>query len=223
MKLWKRQINFALLFCLCGIVNAEQMLPEDEAVRDLSLLEFRKNLLKAVETKDVTSFMALVDEKVSVSSKGRGGHEAFKKAWNPELPESELWQVLKPIINMGGTFVRSERGVEFCAPYVFTNFPSHLDIYGHAVITKDNVLLKSGPSNSTSTVRKLSYDVVQIKDWRSVKDALGGEIRWLKVKTLSGQDGYIDKTILRSPSDYAACFLQRSGKDWKLISLITNE
>lgn len=218
-------IGFALAGLLSVNVLAQdiQLLPEDEASRDLSLLEFREQLLEIVQNKDSEALASLLDERVSVSGKSRGSVKEFNKFWMPELKNSEVWPTLKTVLNMGGSFVRSERGVKFCAPYVFTTFPSGLDIYGHGTVINENVPLKAAPSETASNLAELSYHIVKVKDWRSVPDVKNPEVRWLKVKTLGGQEGFINKRMIRSPSDYSLCVLHRSTIGWKIISLIGNE
>jgi len=218
-------IMVMLSFLSVPTINAAeiQILPEDEAVSDLDLVAFREQLQKAVVQKDANAFMALVAEDVAVKVKKTGGLKSFKKAWDPESESSELWPVMNQILSMGGGFLRSERGVKFCAPYTFVDFPSHLDIYAHGIVIKDNVPFKATPSKYARTLKNLSYNVVQVADWRSVGDQNDDKIRWLKVKTLAGEEGYVKKNVIRSPADYSACFLHRSSTGWKLISLISND
>ena len=219
---------FCVVFAMVhGVVSfaAEdiRLLPEDEAGRDLSLLAFREQLKTVIEKKDAQALVDMLDKNVSISARSRGSKKKFLKFWLPEVKNSELWPTLAAIVDMGGGFVRSERGVKFCAPYVFTNFPAELDIYAHGVVTQDNVPLKAGPSVTAPVKDHLSYHIVAVEDWRSTPDLNTPDVRWLKVKTLGGKEGYVDYRLIRSPSDYSLCFLQRPKTGWKIISLIGNE
>lgn len=200
-----------------------QLIPEDEAERDVSLMEFRQKVMEIIRGKDAEGLQYVLDDRVSTSSNKRSTKQKFNSIWKPEAIDSELWHTLDTILNMGGGFVRSERGVKFCAPYIFTNFPVELDIYGHGAVIQENVELKAAASRKSQTLTQLSYNVVKVEDWRSVVDATGGNTRWLKVRTLAGKEGYVDKRTIRSPSDYSVCFLNRPTEGWKIISLIGNE
>lgn len=201
----------------------QRLLPSDEAERDLSFVEFREQLKVIVQNRDPEGFVKFVYQQVSVPN-NKSGMRQFVKFWEPEATESELWPTMETILNMGGSFVRSERGVTFCAPYVFTNFPGELDIYGHGVIVRDKVVMKTAPSNTAQTVTTLSYNILKVEDWRSVEEKVDEQIvNWIKVTTMDGIKGYVDKKMVRSPTDYAACFLFRPKVGWKIISLVSNE
>ena len=179
--------------------------------------------LQSVRYHEPETFLAMVDENVSISLSKHGMRD-FVKKWQPESSDTELWAVMESILTMGGGFIRSERGVEFCAPYVFTHFPEELDIYGYGAVIKQNVPLKTDSAITSQTVSNLSYDLVKVEDWRSVADKTNGSAtRWIKVRTLNGKTGFVDKQFVRSPTDYSACFLYTLNKGWKMISLIVNE
>lgn len=216
-------VALALALYSQAYANENRMMPEDEADRDLSLVEFREQMRQAVDQKNVDAFLRMVAEDVSVSAKKSGGLNSFKKSWQIESLDSELWPTMKAILSMGGGFLRSERGVKFCAPYTFVNFPSNLDIYAHGIVIKDNVAVKASPSQNSANLLNLSYHVVKVADWRSIEDNNNPNFRWLKIKTLEGREGYVEKTAIRSPADYSACFLNSDDEGWKLISLIAGD
>jgi len=200
-----------------------RILPQDESGRDLELQAFEKQLEAAVDQRNAAQLMSLVSNEISVSSKRAGGVKIFEKTWHPESRNSDLWPTLAQILKLGGGFLRSERGVKYCAPYTFVDFPSNLDIYGHVIVIQNNVPLKGHPSLNSVTITNLSYNVLRVEDWRSVADENNEAVRWLKVKTLGGQGGYVEKKDVRSPTDYSACFLHEDSTGWKLVSLTSNE
>ena len=215
----------ALLLGIVLPVNAMEVriLPEDESARDLELQAFEKQLEIAVDQRNADQLLSLVSNDISVSAKRVGGLNAFKKAWHPESRDSEIWSTMRQILKLGGGFLRSESGVKYCAPYTFVNFPSNLDIYGHVIVVRDNVPLKALPSLKSATIKNLSYYVLRVQDWRSVADQNNDAVRWLKVKTLGGDEGYVEKDAVRSPTDYSACFLHQETTGWKMVSLISSE
>jgi len=223
----KKQLVYFLLILFSPILWAEdlaKLLPVDEAERDLSLLEFRTKMLQAIERKEPEVFVTMLDQKIWASRKKRG-MKNFIEMWQPDSIDSELWSELGTVLRMGGSFVRSERGVRFCSPYVYTTFPDSLDPFGHGAIIKERAVMKSDASSSSRTITSLSYDLVKVHDWRSKTDPMGERFgNWIKVSSLlSGNEGYVDKANVRSPTDYTACFLFTTKRGWKLESFMNNE
>ncbi len=196
--------------------------PLDEAGRDASLVAFRDRLLAIVLARDAEALLGMVYSRVENGVRAKNGHDEFRRRWRLDEPDSPLWAELEAILRLGGGFVRSSRGVQFCAPYVFTEFPEQLDIYAHAVVMGERVALKRQPRHGGQTARLLNYHIVQVSDWRSVPDDGGAATAWVKVRTLDGSEGYVRKDKLRSPSDYHACFLAMAP-GWRLISLLAAE
>jgi len=200
-----------------------QLLPADEAMRDLEFVEFRTKLIEAVKAKEPEVFVTMIDQRIFNGLKARRGMKAFVNKWEPESIDTELWSTMEQILSMGGGFVRSERGVEFCAPYVFSHFPDDLDIFAHAAVIADQVPLKQDASVSAKTISALSYDFLSVLDWVSIADKSGSADNWLKVTTLKGEKGFVNRKYVRSPSDYSACFVKTKNSSWKLNSLLTSE
>ena len=217
-----------LLSCSVAVVatesdNAYQLLPADEAHRDLEFTDFRAQMIAAVLNKEPEVFVTLIDQRIFNGLKAKRGMKAFLNKWEPDSIDSELWTTLEQILTMGGGFVRSEKGVEFCAPYVFTHFPDDLDIFAHGAVIVDNIALKTEPSVTSVTRRELSYGLLKVLDWVSIQDKSGEGVNWLKVTTMKGENGYVDRRYVRSPSDYSACFLKTKRNGWRLNSLLTSE
>lgn len=211
----------ALLFS--NAFGSTQLLPVDEGTRDLEFMAFRSKLLEAVTRKEPESFVTMINPRIFNGLQTKRGMKQFMKIWEPESIDSQVWITLEPILKMGGGFIRSERGVEFCAPYTFSHFPDDLNIYAHGVVINDDVPLKASPTVSANTIKKLSFDLIQVIDWISIDDASGGTPSWLRVTTMTGDKGYVDRHFVRSPSDYSACFVRTKYTGWKLDSLLINE
>ena len=97
--------------------------PIDEGRSDASFIEFRTNLLAAIERKDLDYVLSQCHEDVMVSFGSEGGVADFRSMWFDGDPEdSEFWQTMKKILDLGGTWF-SEDPVTFAAPYVFSTFP----------------------------------------------------------------------------------------------------
>lgn len=202
--------------------EAEKLYPVDEASRDATLMEFRRELLRAVEARDAAHLESVLSPRVVSSFGGRLGGAEFVRRWQPQSPDSEVWPVLQKILSLGGGFIRSERGVKFCAPYVFTSFPDRHDIFGFGAITAREALLKGEPRGSADTVAVLAYDIVKVNDWRSVAGSDDSARSWVKVTTLDGREGYVPASVIRSPTDYHACFT-KARREWKITSLVSGD
>lgn len=230
---WSKILNSLLLTWLIFVfigsaAHAEdempQLMPYDEAERDQSLLAFRARMIQVVAFKEPERLIEMIDPKINIGLDLPSGPRAFVEFWRPEAIDSEIWEVLGPILQFGGGFVRSENGVMFCAPYVFVNFPAELDIWSHGVITQENIDLKQLPTTASPTLVSLNYHIVQVDDWNEINDGSGTEaFRWVKIITMGGEEGYVQRQYIRSPSDYSACFIQRKNKTWKLSSLASKD
>jgi len=212
-----------LSFSQAVVADGHQLLPADEANRDLAFMDFRAKMLSAVRNKEPEAFVTMLDQRIFNGLREKRGMKQFVKKWTPQSNDTELWTTMEQILTMGGGFIRSERGVEFCAPYVFSHFPDDLDIFAHGAVIGDKVPLKMKPSVSAPTSRQLSYDLINVLDWVSIADKSGAKDNWLKVTTMKGEKGYVNRLFVRSPSDYSACFVQTKKNGWKLNSLLTSE
>lgn len=230
MRTFKNRIfTIACTLCLLSTLNIAwaqdnvRLLPVDDADRDLSFVEFRESLREIVKRRDAVALRKVIYSEIATNTSGsRNTVNAFNKTWKPERSDSKFWQELERILSMGGTYVRSNRGVQFCGPYVFTHFPPDLDVYGHGAVTGTDVTLRQGPSLASEGVAKLDYHLVKVNDWRSTPDPKRADLSWIKVSTLDGQTGFVEKNLIRNPTDYHACFLHFSS-GWRLISFLTTE
>ena len=203
--------------------DAYQLLPVDEGGRDLEFADFRSKLLQVVLAKEPEVLVTMIHQRVFNGIREKRGMKHFVRKWEPESVDSEIWSTLQQILTMGGGFVRSEIGVEFCAPYVFSHFPDNLDIFAHGAVIGEQVPLKKEPSDNAKTKKQLSHDLIKVLDWVSISDKSGTGVNWLKVTTLKGDKGYVNRQLVRSPSDYSACFLKTKKHGWILSSLLTSE
>lgn len=216
-----------LLFLTPIFVLAEddghlRVMPVDESDRDPSLVQFIDRLRMAVRHHEPERLVELVSPRVYNGLGKESGIQKFAEYWRVDAIDTQIWSVLEPMLELGGGFVRSEKGVQYCMPYVFTEFPDNLDIFEHAAVLEESVQLMSEPSSSSSLLTKLSYNIVRVQDWHSVPDMnQTPDLFWIKVSTLDGQEGFLRRQEIRSPSDYSACFLQNRNGAWTLTSLFS--
>ena len=106
-----------ICFCLCFAVSCQrdpqptpstppppalakglQLLPIDEASKDSSFLKFREELLQAVERRDATYVLGILDPHIKNNFGGDGGIDEFRETWKPEQADSELWKELRFVL-----------------------------------------------------------------------------------------------------------------------------
>jgi hypothetical protein len=206
-----------------------KLLPVDEAPNDPSFLVFRKELITAIERKDLQFVQSILDPGIRNTFGDDGGVKEFFEIWKPEQPDSPLWTGLKIILSMGGTFEEYEGKRSFCAPYVFSaweriekNLPDADSAFTHAAIVGENVELRRSPDAAAEVVATLAYDVVKVDYEKSIRERNKETFAWVKLTTLDGKDGYVLAQHVRSPIDYRACF-EKSGDRWRMTALIAGD
>jgi hypothetical protein len=205
--------------------------PVDEADRDPSFVAFRAKLLEAVEKKDATFVLSILDRSIINSFGGDGGVEEFKEQWKLEQPDSELWTELKTILSLGGSFVKDSGEIsQFCAPYVYSTWDrvegkvSDLDdVPSYGAIVGDKVAVRREPRDDSEAIATLSYDVVAVVYENSIAEKdKEGRFTWLNVATMDGKQGFVKQNEFRSPLEYRACFT-KTGKEWKMTVLVAGD
>ena len=206
-----------------------KLFPVDEAANDPSFLEFRKELITALERKDVQFIRSVLDPGIRNTFGDDGGVNEFFEIWKPEQPDSPLWPGLSIILSMGGTFEDYEGKRSFCAPYVFSaweriekNLADPDSAFTHAAIVGENVELKRSPDATAEALATLAYDVVKVDYEKSIREPNKETLAWVKVTTLDGKEGYVLARSVRSPIDYRACF-EKSGSRWRMTALIAGD
>jgi hypothetical protein len=201
-----------------------KLYPVDEASKDPSFKTFMDKLLTAVRRHDPKFILNILDPEVENDLGGSRGVKEFEKKWQPvDRPDSELWNVLRETVSLGGTFMTSEGQTGFCAPYVYTRWPHEFDAFKNAAIVKDKVELRVQPLPTARVIATLSYDIVKVDREHSVPDKTRRDIYlWVKVATPNGTEGYVPGDCLRTPIDYRACFKKVKGK-WRMTALITGD
>jgi hypothetical protein len=145
---------------------------------------------------------------------------------NPE--QSKLWTELEKIIAFGGSFDNfydSEQEF-FVAPYVFGDFPNELDGFECFAIIDKNVNVYAENDIKSRVIDHLNYNIIKFNNirldwydafWRKSDDDL------VKIKTLSGEMGYIAKKYIRSPIDYRLFIEYKDNIGWKLTVLVAGD
>lgn len=204
-----------------------KLLPVDEGLQDPSFADFRDKLLTATRNHDVEFVLGVLDRNIINGSDTERGIKEFKNQWRIDQREGKLWETLSTILGMGGSFRVSEGNKEFCAPYVTSKWPTVVSqlpqgadpLDYQAIIDKD-VAMRVEPDSRAATVTTLSYDVVKVNSLAPRSEIKNSS--WLKITTLSGQEGYVPDKYVRSETDYHACF-KRFGSMWFMTELAALE
>ena len=206
------------LFTAAAFGQERYVKPFDEASQDASFLAFRNKLIAAAERRDINFIIRTLDPKVELSFGGDVGIKGFRRLWKNE---NAFWEEFIPVIKNGGRFVNEGSTKTFSAPYVFTDFPEDLDAFEYFMIFGSDVNLRKEPNTTAEVVSKLSYNVIKLHE---DSKPLGVRERpeWFRVKTLGGQEGYVNRKYFRSPIDYRAGFEKKRGV-WKMIYFISGD
>lgn len=192
-----------------------RILPVDESGSDPSLLAFIDHLRKIVSVRDTSALFRALDSSVVVShGGGMYGVKDFSETWELNTPErSELWKVLKRILNMGGTW-EDKDGRCFCIPYThsdkaFRQFEHEFDWYFTAVCVSSGVKVYQEPDTQATEKAVLQYDIVEMDPDFMKKD-------FTKIRTIDQNiQGYVLTGDLIYSADHCL-ILRKTGDNWKI-------
>ena len=193
-----------------------RLLPIDEADRVESFAQFRRQLLDAIDRKDVT-FLSHILSPTIVGSFGDGPRTAqeFVRAWRITESDSQLWAELDKVLKMGGAFVNFGGKWQFIAPYVSGSWPKNVDCFTHCAVIAQSAPLLTKPLVGAKSITALSYELVAVHSWSTDR-------KWVRVSTLKGITGYVSGDYLRSPIDLRAVFEYIDGK-WVMVDFVAGD
>jgi hypothetical protein len=196
-----------------------RLAPMDEGPRDASFAKFRTDFKAIVARKDAGALMKIVTPNIQNSFGGDNGAANFKKMWKPANAKSDVWPVLKLVLDMGGNF---DSKTEFSAPYVFSAFPGDIDGFEAVVVTADNAALRDKPKADAAVVRTLDHDILTLKSGAKKLQHEAGPDDWLEVTDAAGKHGFVRQRDVRSPIDFRAGFKKIKGR-WRMVDLVVGD
>lgn len=215
-------IASVLLAALCvghplGNAQSIRFSPLDEAAENRDWQTYKERLLAALESRDRKSLLVAIDPNVDNGPDQKGGLEEFRRRWSFDDETSPLWRELMKAVELGGAFVKDERGQQrFCAPYVAAKWPTDYDPFRFGAIVTGEVLVKSEPSSGARTMARLGYELVPVEDWEIADATPGFPQKWTKIR-VRDSIGFIPEEQIRSPIEHMACFSRQGGR-WRLVS-----
>ncbi len=196
-----------------------RLAPMDEGPRDASFLNFRNDFKAIIASKDAVALMKIVMPNIKNSFGGDDGAANFKKMWKPADPKSDIWPVLKHVVDMGGNF---DSKTIFSAPYVFSAFPSDVDGFETVAVTTPKAVMRIKPNAGAAIVRQLDYDILTLTAGAKKLQHEAGPDDWLEVSDAAGIRGFVLQRDIRSPIDFRAGFEKRKGR-WRMTDLVAGD
>ncbi len=199
----------------------------DEARLDESFIEFRTQLRKAVAEHNAAFVRSIIYPGIELSSTGEQGPEEFERLWNPDGPKTQLWAELDSLLALGGSFMDERH--QFCAPYVYSNWPKGVDQEEKLAIVAKDVQVHASCDLKAPVVAVLGYDLVtELEENGAATPAAAGTARlvtpegWVRIEFGEAKKGCVRDDYVRSPLDYHACFEKIQGK-WMMTALMSEE
>lgn len=187
--------------------------PVDEAAGDASWLRFKKQLMGAIEKRDMKFLVSILDKNVRNQDERTRGIAHFRKQWELDTADTAVWRELAAALQLGGAYITRNKRREFCAPYLLGRWPDDISPVDHAVAIAREAPVLSEPSASSPAIGSLSYDIVYVSDWE-IDDKADAKRKWVKIR-YKDRDGYLAEEQVRSPIEHAACFV-KSGNAWRM-------
>jgi hypothetical protein len=196
------------------------LLPRDDAAIDPSFRIFREKLIEAVERRDSQFLLAVVASDIRISFGDTNGKEAFVSYWKPDEATSKVWDALRTLLALGGKLTTS---TQFVAPYIYAVWPEDRDAFEYVAVVVPIAALRVEPNSDSAVVTPLNHAIVEMLDTAGLKSQHEcADTDWLKVKTGSGDEGYVMCREVRSPVDYRAYF-EKQGDKWMMTTFIAGD
>jgi hypothetical protein len=213
MKTLLRVFFAVLLACPAVALAQTRLLPVDEAASVPDFFSFRAQLQIAVAKRDVQAVVSALSKDVKLSFGGDTGVEDFTRMWEPDAPDSGLWETLATVLSLGGTFASDDT---FTAPYVLARWPQDNDAFTHMAAIGTDIRVRDAPSTSAPVIAALDYSVVEVVD-NPAPDA-----KWVQIRLAPNRTGFVDSRFLRSPIDYRIRFEKREGR-WQVVFFLAGD
>jgi hypothetical protein len=195
--------------------------PVDEAPLEPPLVAVRAAAIESLRARDVERLLDLVDESVETNDQGQAPKAGIRFVFDAARADRVI-----EALSLGGSFTFTRGSTEgerqFCAPYVYSAFPSEYprlpnrDDEPWAVIAKD-VAVKTRPAPSAAVIAHVGYQLVWVAPAGVLSPRDGSS--WREIELTGGRAGFVPARTVRSPGDYHVCFANRTGR-WKIVAMM---
>ena len=197
-----------------AIAQEVRIMPADEGAGDASWRRFKTRLLTAIEKRDKQFLISILEPDVRNQTDGARGVAEFRKQWELDAPDTPLWRELGSTLQLGAAFVKREKGVELCAPYLLGKWPPDVDPFDYGAIVARETMVQAEPSTAAAVLGTLSYHVTRVVDWEVADKAADAKQKWVRIQFREGE-GYVPEEHVRSPIEQVACFV-KTPAGWKM-------
>lgn len=203
-------------FCAAspGARPPAQLLPIDEASRQLDFFTFRARLQTAVAARDVDAVIAAADPNIRLGFGGDDGAKRLRERLSA-ADAAPYWRVIARVLALGGAFKGED---SFHAPYYYANWPDAADSYECGVIIGRAVNVRREPRTDAAIVASVSYALVG----QSTAVPANPAERWTAIDLRDGREGYVLADYVGSPLDLRALFNRVNGR-WRLTALVAGD
>lgn len=200
--------------------------PVDEGQLSPDFLRFRQELLAALDRQDVQFIQQAIAPRIQIGFGADNGAAEFVKHWKLDTApkQSELWQILRKVLLLGGTFDRRNKDA-FSAPYLSATWPEKIEPFDYVVITGEDVRVRREPGTSGVAIAALSYDIVKLAAPHQAEksEQINGETwPWIKIFLPDNSQGYVYGKYVHGPVDYRAYFERKNGR-WQITSFLAGD
>lgn len=191
-----------------------KLYPVDEGATDPSFFVYRLRLIEAVASRDTSALYGALSPEIKISFGGGVGLADFRREWEPDSSESELWSTLSEVLAGGGSMATSGSDAWFEAPYWTSEWKNvSFDAFEYGVIIGEQVLVRERPTTRSEAIAALSYDIVRAVDPYALSEEEGME--FVKVELKDGKTGFVSREFFRSPVGQRAGFRKVDGA-WQM-------
>lgn len=204
-------IAFAIAAALAAATPA-QLPPVDRCQGEAGFDQFRAALSDAVARKDPAALRRLVADDVRSNFGGDGSWDEFASTWGLDEPQkSELWKEMQEVMALGCART-GDGGRVF--PGLFEDMGDEADPF-ELVVVRPGAPLHAAPDKNASATRTL--------DWASALAIEGpAPENWVKVRSLSGETGWVESDFVISPLDYRLVSEIRDGR-WRVTAFVAGD
>jgi hypothetical protein len=194
--------------------------PVDEAPQEAALVAARAAAIDSLRARDVERLLTLVDDDVETIDQSVGPKAGLRFMFDGAMADRLIDALL-----LGGSFTSSRGSTpgerQFCAPYVYSAFPSEYPRLANRddepwVVVEKDVAVKGRPAASAPTIGRVGYQLV----WVSPVGAVGAPdgSSWREIQLTRRRVGFVPARSVRDPADYHVCFANRTGR-WKIVAI----
>lgn len=177
--------------------------------------DFLASLQAAIDTRDADALVALAADDVKLDFGGGAGHLELRERLAAN--DGEQWQVLAELLELG--CAATDEAMMTLPWYFAQDIP--VDPYTGSVVTGENVLLHSEPTDNAPVLAQLSWDAVELLPEQDADSAFV-HVSWTDPDSAEVLEGYMPREALRPVIDYRLIASRRNNR-WRITALLAGD